>query len=152
MREVTDGTVTIRPPKPGDAALLIAGRDEVFHRFLGDGADEPKPVACIVVAEEIVGWVDYDVDRSWLEQGEVNVGYNVFAAHRGNGYASRAVELLLRHLADDTDYETATLLIATDNERSLALARRNGFTAWGELDGNPYFKRAVRPQAQTIDP
>jgi RimJ/RimL family protein N-acetyltransferase len=136
--------VTIRAPEDGDSAILIAGRDDVFHRFLGPGADEPHPTACIVVGGAIVGWVDYDLDRPWLEPGEVNVGYNVFAGERGKGYASRAVQLLLQHLASRTEVHTATLLIAPDNEKSLALAVRNGFVAHGDLDGNPYFKRSVR--------
>ena len=136
--------MVIRAPEDGDAARLVAGRDEVFHRFMGEGAAKPAPVACIVVDGAVVGWVDYDVDRSWLEPGEVNVGYNLFAAHRGNGYASRAVELLLQHLAEDTAFDTATLLIDPANERSLALARRCRFTLVGDLDGNPYWKRSVR--------
>jgi len=136
--------VVVRSPEPGDAAVLIAGRDAVFHRFLGEGDPAPTPTACIVVDNEIVGWVDFDVDRTWLEPGEVNVGYNVFAPHRGKGYASRAVELLLQHLAVDTEYTVATLLIDPNNERSLALARRCQFTLVGDLDGNPYWKRRVR--------
>jgi RimJ/RimL family protein N-acetyltransferase len=141
---MSDGLVEIQPPAPSDSAILIAGRDEEWNRFLGPGDDEPRPAACIVVEGTVVGWVDYDVDRVWLEPGEVNVGYNVFAPHRGKGYASRAVQLLMQHLAVETDYDTATLLIHPENERSLALAERNGFAAWGDLDGNPYFKRSVR--------
>src|SRR3954454_13049484 len=137
---LTDGVVTIRPPEPGDAAILIAGRDDVFHRFLGDGHSDPRPVACIAIVDEIVGWVDFDTDRAWLAPGEVNVGYNVFAAHRGNGYASRALELLLAHLATDTEHHTATLSIHPENERSLAVARRAGFTHHDDVDGSRYFK------------
>jgi RimJ/RimL family protein N-acetyltransferase len=145
LRPTTDGVVTIRPPQPGDATTLIAGRDRVFHRFLGEGSADPNPVGCVVVDRRVVGWVDYDRDRSWLERGEVNVGYNVFAPHRGRGYATRAVHLLLHHMAVDTDVEVATLLIDRANERSQALARRVGCDAVADLDDHPYFKRQVPP-------
>lgn len=145
LRLTTDGLVTIRPVLPGDVAPLIAGRDEVFLRFLGPGDVDPRPTGCIVVAKTVVGWVDYDVDRSWLEPGEVNVGYNVFAAYRGHGYASRAVQLLMHHLAVDASYRVATILIHPENARSRALARRLRFTPHGDLDGNHYWKRPVPP-------
>jgi RimJ/RimL family protein N-acetyltransferase len=143
----TDGVVVIRPPAPGDAAILIAGRDEAFRRFIGPGSDEPRPTRCIVVDDEIVGWVDYDsdADHDWLQPGEVNVGYNVFAPHRGHGYATRAVQLLLHHLAVDTGVHTATLLIDPANTPSLALARRLGFVPSGDINGERYFKRPVSP-------
>jgi len=145
LRPITDGLIRLRPPGPGDAIKLVAGRDEAFHRFLGPGADHPSPLACIEAAGDVVGWVDYDLDRSWLEPGEVNVGYNVFASHRHRGYATRAVQLLMHHLATSTTHRTATLLIDPDNTDSLALAARVGFARTGDLDGNPYFKRAVPP-------
>lgn len=145
QRPTTDGVVVIRPPEAGDAAVLIAGRDEEFHRFLGPGSDDPRPTGCVVVGGEVIGWVDVDIDRSWLQPGEVNVGYSVVAGHRGLGYASRAVKLLLHHLALAGDHHTATLLIHPDNARSLALAERTGFSSHGELDGNPYWKRPVPP-------
>jgi len=139
----TDGVVTIRPPQPGDSARLVAGRDAEFSRFLGQGSNEPDPVACVTVDDVVVGWVDHDSDRSWLLPGEVNVGYNVFASHRGRGMASRAVQLLLHHLALTDQCRTATLLIDPANARSQALAVRNRFERHDDLDGNPYYKRSV---------
>jgi RimJ/RimL family protein N-acetyltransferase len=149
LRSTTDGVVTIRPSTPTDTAALVEGRDAEFRRFLGAGALDPRPTGCIIVDGAVVGWVDYDVERPWLEQDEVNVGYNVFAASRGNGYASRAVQLLIHHLALDTSWRTATLLIHPDNQRSLALAHRLRFAARGDLDGNPYWKRTVPPLSYT---
>jgi RimJ/RimL family protein N-acetyltransferase len=142
--EATDGVVVLRAPRPGDAAILVAGRDAEWERFLAPGDDEPNPYACIAVGDVVVGWVDFDTDRAWLEPGEVNLGYNVFAPHRGNGYASRAVRLLVAHLAERGEHHTATLLIHPDNERSLALADRLEFDSAGDLDGIPYFKQPIR--------
>lgn len=106
-------------------------------------------MGCIVVNDQVVGWVDYDVDCTWLEPGEVNLGYNLFAPHRGQGYATRAVQLLMHHLAVDTEHQTATLLIHPQNHRSLALAARARFTAHGQLDGSRYFRRPVPPLTYT---
>jgi RimJ/RimL family protein N-acetyltransferase len=142
---ITDGIVAIRRPLDGDTERLIAGRDQQFHRFLGEGSEDPAPAGCIVVDGDVVGWVDFDVDRSWLKEGEVNLGYNVFAEHRGNGYGTRAVKLLLHHMAVTGAASVATLLIHPDNDASLALAERAGFSLHGELDGNPYWKKPVPP-------
>ena len=73
-----------------------------------------------------LGWVDYDTDRDWLRPDQVNLGYQVFPEHRGNGYATRAVRLLVQHLAARTSYREATLLIDERNTASLAVARRLG--------------------------
>lgn len=144
LQVVTDGVVTLRPPRPGEAQLLIEGRDAEFFRWLGPGTETPSPVACVWADDELVGWVDYDVGRDWLEPGAVNVGYYLFPDARGKGYASRAVELLLVHLRRETDHTTATLLIHPENAPSLRLARRLGFEAKGEVDGEPFFVRQVR--------
>jgi RimJ/RimL family protein N-acetyltransferase len=135
--------VTLQAPRPGDSQLLVEGRDEEFLRWLGPGAEVPEPAACIWVGGQLVGWVDYDLDRPWLRAGEVNVGYYLFPGARGKGHASRAVELLLLHLRRDTDYAVATLLIDPENVRSLAVARRLGFVENGEVKGELFFTRDI---------
>jgi RimJ/RimL family protein N-acetyltransferase len=137
----TDGVVTLKAPRAGDSRLLVEGRDNEFHRWLGPGADVTAPVACVWVCGQLVGWVEYDLDHAWLRPGEVNVGYALFPAARGKGYASRAVELLLLHLSRDTEHTVATLLIHPQNVRSLAVARRLGFVEKGEIEGELFFAR-----------
>ena len=143
LQDASDGVVTLLQPRPGDAQLLVAGRDEEFHRWFGPGVETPRPAACIWVRDELVGWVDYDLEHDWLGPGEVNVGYYLFPGARGKGYASRAVELLLRHLSRNTEHTGATLLIRPENSRSLKLARRLGFQQKGELEGGLFFARDV---------
>ena len=111
---------------------------------MGPGDDEPRPVGCIEVTGDVVGWVDYDTDRDWLEPGEVNVGYSIFAPHRRNGYATRAVELLIRHLREHTAVRTATVSIDPRNAASIGVARRAGFHPVSTDRDVLYFKRSVR--------
>jgi RimJ/RimL family protein N-acetyltransferase len=145
--ELTDGVISIRPPRSRDAAVLIAGRDAEAVRWLGTGSESPAPTACVIVDEQVVGWVDYDTDRDWLRPGEINVGYNVFVSHRGHGYAVRAVALLLQHLAADGDHHIATLTIDRDNHASLAVARKAAFELIAESDHNLRFARRFRDVA-----
>jgi RimJ/RimL family protein N-acetyltransferase len=155
---MVDGNVTIRPPRPDDVPVLVAGRDAEFHRFLGEGTPDPWPAAVIELDDTVVGWVDHDHDRDWLADDEVNIGYHVFAEHRRVGAATRAVRLLLRHLALDTPWRVATFLIDAANERSLALARRIGADRRADFDGNPYLSidvrdpLALRPVPWGVDP
>lgn len=143
--ERTDGVVTIQTPVPDDVPILVAGRDEEFHRWMGPGAEKPDPTAVIVVGGEVVGWVDFDSGHEWLGPGEVNVGYSLAPAHRGGGYATRAVELLVQHLAEETPHATATLSIDARNTRSLAVAARAGFVERSEREGSRLFERPLRP-------
>ena len=69
----------------------------------------------------------------------------MFAAARGQGYATRAVTLLLEHLAEQPDIDTATVLVDPENLRSLAVATRAGFAVQGTVAGSVYLTRPVRP-------
>lgn len=147
---IGDGVICLRPPTPEDTEVLIGGRDSVFHRFMGDGDPEPQPLACITVDGVVVGWIDYDSPRPWLGAGEVNVGYNVFPEFRGNGYATRALDMLVGHLGDDPAVVAATLLIDPDNEGSIGVAHRAGFVRHDDVDGERFYKRSTSgPDAES---
>jgi len=137
---LTGGVVTLRGMRDGDAAVLIAGRDEEFHRFMGAGSDDPRPTAIIEVDGAVVGWVDHDDHdaHAWLTPNQCNIGYHVFAAHRGRGYATSAVRQLLRMLAEHARCIEATFLIDADNAPSLGVAAAVGAVErrqWVNPDG-----------------
>jgi RimJ/RimL family protein N-acetyltransferase len=123
---VSDGVVRLRPPRPGEQHVLVAGRHTEWERWLGPGEGLPRPTAVMLVVGKIVGWVNYDTDRDWLGPDEVNVGYNVFAPYRRRGYATRGVRLLLSLLRDRTAYRRANLAIDVGNVASLGVARALG--------------------------
>jgi RimJ/RimL family protein N-acetyltransferase len=79
--------------------------------------------------------------------GSVEMGYTVFPAHRGRGYATEAVEGLME-AARSRGVGRFVLSIAPGNAPSLAVARRLGFKRVGqhidEEDGLEYvFELAV---------
>lgn len=143
-RELTDGVVAIRPPSSHHSEVLIEGRDAEFYRFMGEGSADPNPTAVVLDSHRrLVGWIDYDTDRSWLADGEVNIGYNIFSNHRGHGFARRSLELLISFLGEQSGFTTATLLIDPGNAPSIAVAERSSFHQFGDVDGQLFFKRPI---------
>jgi RimJ/RimL family protein N-acetyltransferase len=144
--EAAGSKLSLRPPQSNDVAVIVASRDDESRKWLGPGSDSPSPAACIVVGDEVVGWADYDHDaeHDWLQAHEVNLGYCVFPQYRGNGYAAKAVELLLGQIRDITEFRVASLLIDNRNAPSLAVARRCRFTFVGEVRGQLDFRRFVQ--------
>jgi predicted acetyltransferase len=120
-----DGLITLRPFVIGDRQLIIDARDEEFQHWLGPGAPDPSPTACIEVDGHVVGWIDADPSPAWLRPGEANIGYSVFPAHRGNGYAAGAVRLLAAEL-DEPGLRSGLLVIDVHNHASVGVARAAG--------------------------
>ena len=141
---VTDSVVTIRPPRAGDTARLLAGRDDEWARWLGPGADDPQPTACITSGFEVIGWIDYENNEK-LAPDEVNVGYNVFAAHRRRRYASRAVMLLMHRLAMEGKYRLASVKIDEGNVGSLGVVANAGFERREYGGKSVYLVRSIPP-------
>jgi RimJ/RimL family protein N-acetyltransferase len=135
---IADDVLSLRSFDTSDTLPLLAGRDPDFYEWLGEGSSEPA--ACIWVAEAIVGWIDYDQNRSWLATAEVNVGYNVFPNYRCNGYATRALRLFTSYLSELDPPLVATLLINPANGASLTVAERAGFREVAKLDDQVFLK------------
>jgi RimJ/RimL family protein N-acetyltransferase len=148
---ITDGVITVRPPVPDDKAALIALRDEQFRQFIGEGSPDPQPTFCIVVADEVVGWVDADDPgaQDWLAAHERNLGYALHPDQRGKGFATRALMLLLHHLSFVAPGQVATLAIDFDNDSSLAIAARCGFARVDDLPKSTLWKKPVPPATYT---
>jgi RimJ/RimL family protein N-acetyltransferase len=121
----SDGVVTVRTFAIDDRDLVVDQRDEECERWLGPGSADPSPTACIEVNGHVVGWIDADPSPEWLQPGEANIGYSVFPAHRGNGYAARAVRLLAAEL-DEPGLRCALLVIDVRNHASVRVARAAG--------------------------
>lgn len=131
MPPVSDGVITLRRFAIGDRRRIVDERDEECERWLGPGAPDPSPTACIEVDGDLVGWIDADLSPGWLLPGETNVGYSVFPTRRGNGYATRAVRLFVAEL-DESVLDRAVLVIDVANHASVRVARAAGARLLGD--------------------
>jgi len=153
----TDGTVTIRRPTADDAQAHTAMIDDVQidwlwepeHRGLWEAkspeeqlahqrahlqrvhdeyATGPRWTFAIEVDGDYVGHVDADLDNPHVSPGDANVSYSMAPTHRGRGYVSRAVRLVLRFVAEHTGAREARLVVHPDNAASLRVAQAVGAT------------------------
>ena len=69
-----------------------------------------------------VGYVDCDLANEFVPPGEANISYSSHPKHRGHGYITRAVRLVLPFLRDHTSAPTAHILIDVQNTASLRVA------------------------------
>ena len=101
------------------------------HDDFGRG---PKWTFAVDTADHrYVAYVDCDLANDNVPAGEANISYSAHPAHRGHGYVSRAVRLLLRFLADHTGAREAHIVVEPENEASLRVARAVGAIERGEL-------------------
>jgi RimJ/RimL family protein N-acetyltransferase len=139
-----DELICVREFEDADEAVLLAGRDDEWARWLGPGHEHPRPTASIVAEGQIVGWVDSDPEAPRLRAGETNLGYTVFPKYRQRGYATRALLLMLTFLATEhPDLHTATLLVNLENHASIRVAQKAGFVRTGHVGDEVVFTRLI---------
>ena len=123
--EIPRWTVVPAPYEEGHAREFIAGRDE-------DRATGRELSLAIVGHEgELLGsialaHIDWDDHRA-------EIGYWVAREARGRSVASRATKLLSRHAIETLGFERLELLAHPENEASLRVASKAGYTHEGLL-------------------
>lgn len=152
----SDGTIAIRRQHPDDLdADLAAKDDEQIDRLWLPGERErweammpaeqrthalrglqanhdsfgrgPKwTFAVDAGSTTYVAYIDCDLANPDVPAGEANISYSAHPDHRGKGYVSRAVRLILRFLSDHTATRQAHLVIDPANSASLRVARAVG--------------------------
>lgn len=84
----------------------------------------PKWAFAVDIAEaRYVAYVDCDIANPNVPLGEANIAYSCHPEHRGRGYVSKAVRLVLRFIAEYTEAPRAHILVDACNEASLRVAR-----------------------------
>jgi RimJ/RimL family protein N-acetyltransferase len=134
-----------------DAASFLAGfrvPDDWFanadfirlrrDQCLADAAYPPWSVRAIVLraTNEMIGHIGFHEppNAEHLRKhgpNPVEFGYTIYPPHRRQGYATEAIGALLQYAAE-AGVRTFVLSIAPDNIPSQAIARRFGFTKFGE--------------------
>lgn len=145
---LTDGVVVLRPWRDEDIEPAIAGHDEEIARWFGFPAVKPSYEEHRAAVEE---WrrryaegrsgVNFLVEHDGAVVGSVevrNVGndtgsltWTLYAGHRGQGYATRAVRLLVDYAIDALAMKRVEAEVDVENERSLRVATRSGLLREG---------------------
>jgi RimJ/RimL family protein N-acetyltransferase len=150
--ELTDGVVSLRPPRPEDAADHLAGEDHEIAKWLSGGrstmatvqsyirsceenwrGDGPRRAFGIFdcATNRLIGSIEANLAFPLLEPRQANVSYGVFPAWRGNGTALRALRLMGAYLKSISGMRQMVLRISCENAASLRVAEKSGFQLLG---------------------
>ncbi|MBN9391675.1 MAG: GNAT family N-acetyltransferase [Chloroflexi bacterium] len=153
--ELTDGELILRPFKLEYAEAHLAGDDAENVHWLSGGVstietvrnwiirnqqawEEGGPVYSFAIFDaktgQQVGMIDGNANPAQvegLEEGDINISYNIYPSARGKGYATRAVNLI-QPFFKEKGYKTAIIRVHPDNAKSLGVAERANFTRVSE--------------------
>ena len=149
---LSDGRVTVRPPKDGDVeARLALGDSAEIVRMYGtilptdrpnysrnqaqswfDGLMADSHGFCIDVDGSLIGALRLHTIRE--HDGEASIGIGLFdAARLGQGIGTAAMRLILAHAFDDMGLHRISLRTLSYNDRAIAAYRKVGFVEEGLL-------------------
>lgn len=153
MNKLSDGVIALRPFTINDAQEHLEGEDEEQIKWLSGGKSTLDSVKKWINKNQklwenggsvfnfavedkegrLMGMVEANVDyRSFktYEEGDANVSYGLYPFARRKGYASRAVELLIKFLKDK-GLKRAVIRINPENKNSQKVPVHCGFVKQG---------------------
>jgi RimJ/RimL family protein N-acetyltransferase len=153
---LTDGVILIRPMTPHDVDAHVAGHDKEQARWLSGFPSTPEtvlkwiqqnqkswknggPICNFGIVEiasgQLIGMVEANAEAHRMvgvDDGEANIAYAIYPFARRQGYATRAVNLMLTFL-DGKPFTAAVIRAAPKNKRSRRVASRCGFVRTGKV-------------------
>ena len=150
MEPIVADQVELRPLDVDALAELAERSDEHDRRFfeLRRRELEAQPdllgwfVWAVVVDDEMVGHAGFHGPPGRNAQNDaeaVEIGYTIYPRYRRRGYATEAARALIAWAHEERGVRRFLFSISPDNEPSLAIARRLGFSEvgrhWDEEDG-----------------
>lgn len=112
----SDSVVTLRPSTLEGVPLIIAGRDAVFRRFIGEGSVVPRPKYCIIVDGSGVAGAGRSEHRLPRLSRTPQARLCDPSGRAGAGPAEKWHRRRRRHVGDPSD-----------NSPSIAIAQRHAF-------------------------
>ncbi len=149
---LTDGVVTLRPWRESDIGPAIDGHDEEIQHWFGFPSVTPSREEHLAALERWrAGYADdrrtvnFVVEAGGEVAGNVEVrtkddsigelSWILYSAHRGRGYAVRAVRMLMDYSFEELGLVRLEAYVNTGNERSMRLATRAGLRREGVMRG-----------------
>ena len=150
--ELTDGVISLRPPRPEDAVDHLAGEDDEIAKWLSGGRSTLETVQSYIrsceenwrhegprrafgifdcATNRLIGSIEANLAFPLLESAQANVSYGVFPAWRGNGIALRALHLMAAYLKSVSGMRQMVLRISCENATSLRVAAKSDFQFLG---------------------
>jgi RimJ/RimL family protein N-acetyltransferase/8-oxo-dGTP pyrophosphatase MutT (NUDIX family) len=142
---MTDGVVTLRPFDERDIEAHLAGEDDEIRYWSG----QPGPTDAERMTEAVQRWnaerdarthltfaVVHDdravgVVEARLRRESASLSWSLYAGQRGQGYATRAIRLLVSHLFDDLGVRRVEAEVDPRNHASQRVATRAGLRREG---------------------
>jgi RimJ/RimL family protein N-acetyltransferase len=125
---------------PGSLAAVRAWAQKVATQEVKDDA-----IFCIIedIEGNVVGAINPHTTNRRV--GSFAYGLSIGEEHRGRGYASEAILLLLRYFFEELRYQKVTVTVYECNSASIALHEKLGFQREGRL------RRTVYTQGRYFD-